>query len=61
MKPGYDVVNVTLWIDDNCIIVSNYTALNKVVNYPWELKSYKRELTSDIGIWKIKKLKKLKK
>lgn len=50
MKNGYSTETRSFFIDDNCIIVSNYYGLNKIVNYPWDMANYERGDDNDIGI-----------
>jgi hypothetical protein len=59
MKAGFKVK--TAWkcgIFNNSLVVSNYSLTNEIVNYPMVHYSIKQKTTSDVGMWRIKTLKK---
>ena len=37
MKEGFTVVNLPIYVGDNCILVDNYLLKNRVSNIPLEL------------------------
>jgi hypothetical protein len=59
MKPSYTIENQSLHYLHNCILVSNYEYINKIINLPVMndscLVTEFRNHSNNVGLWKIKK------
>jgi hypothetical protein len=58
MGAGFKVETRYFWNGSNCIVVCNYDAYNLVVNWPMKMPYKLTEFTNDIGMWRVKQLKK---
>jgi hypothetical protein len=59
MRKGFTVK--TAWefgVFNNCLVVSNYSYSNEIINYPMVGFTMQQKTTSDVGMWRIKTLKK---
>ena len=58
MKAGFKVETRICDYWDKVLVVTNYHIVNLVVNYPLICYAKKNRIPADVGMWKIKKLKK---
>jgi hypothetical protein len=57
MKAGYKVETRRCECWDNVLVVTNYSYSNLVVNWPMIRYPKKNRVLEDVGMWKIKTLK----